>query len=64
MSFFCQMWLPDVMTCTPLARIFSAMSGVRPNPSAAFSPLADHQVGLQPPRQLGSPTKRPCIPAG
>ena len=34
------MWLPDVMTSTPEARIASAVDGVRPIPPATFSPLA------------------------
>ena len=34
------MWLPDVMTSTPEARIESAVEGVRPMPPATFSPLA------------------------
>src|SRR5207344_2800871 len=34
------MWLPDVMTSTPDARIASAVDGVRPMPPATFSPLA------------------------
>src|SRR4029079_17390616 len=34
------MWLPDVMTSTPAARIASAVEGVRPLPPATFSPLA------------------------
>ena len=38
--FLSQMWLPEVMTSTPAARIASAVDGVRPIPPATFSPLA------------------------
>ena len=39
-SFLSQMWLPEVMQSTPMARNSSQISRVTPKPPAAFSTLA------------------------
>ena len=39
-SFWSQMWLPEVMTSTPASNSSRAVARVRPRPAAAFSPLA------------------------
>src|SRR5512133_1987115 len=39
-SFLSEIWLPLVMQCTPMSNSSLAVSSVRPNPPAAFSPLA------------------------
>src|SRR5213592_3454534 len=42
-SFLSQMWLPEVITSAPAARICRAICGVTPKPPAAFSTLTTQQ---------------------
>ena len=59
------MWLPDVMTSTPVARIASAVDGVRPIPPATFSPLAVTKSMPRSSRRAGSVSStaaRPGLP--